>query len=56
MVIGKKEFRKLAISMGVAKPRELRMFFSEFPQASYDDEEDIVKLWEYGGIRLEEGE
>ena len=45
MNIGKKEFKRLAISMGVAKNKEVSLFFKEFPKDVYDDYSDIVLLW-----------
>lgn len=45
MVIGKKEFRRLAVSMGVARSKEVSLFFEEFPKDTYDDDSDIVLLW-----------
>ena len=44
MLLNKKDFSKLAVSMGIAKQKEVKMFFEEFPKDSYDDYEDIVEL------------
>ena len=44
MVLNQKEFTKLAVSMGIAKRSEVKLFFDEFPKDGYDDFDDIVSL------------
>ena len=44
MGINKKEFRKLAVSMGVAKQADVKMYMEKYPKDSYDDFNDIVTL------------
>ena len=44
MVLNRKEFAKLAVSMGIAKRSEVKMYMDEFPKDSYDDFKDIVGL------------
>ena len=45
MVLNRKEFAKLAVSMGIAKRLEVKTFFNEFPKEEYDDDKDIIRLW-----------
>ena len=45
MQMSRKEFGKLAVSMGVANRTEIRIFFSEFPKDEYEDDKDMIHLW-----------
>ena len=45
MMIGKKDFTRLAVSMGIANRSEVKIFFNELPKDAYDDDRDIIALW-----------
>ena len=45
MLISKKDFRKQAVSMGVAKSREVSQFLKELQKEQYDDDRDMIDLW-----------